>query len=485
MAEGKKSLRCLTFPSFCSSVTTATMNDIKNFEGTWFLPYDSHITDSVTKFRGSLTFDPDNGSILVLRIDQINNPRLKQDIDIFLGNTSEGPVTLYKCLCSRHDFGRGAVYYYHVQYVIQGGHLHKEQEFQFSRINARLYGLNEWVAKTGFKVTSKDYSTKFKVEYQLPKNIPFKINESLKGVILFGVSGIKFGSSQLHVDLKQSTEVAFETKVLLPLDKILNILTVFSNFLMMGLDDTTYATRITLYSNIHVETFALGRKIRRVPFRLLIPRPVGTDIRKVANPQRMFFKLDAVKGRIEKLISNWFVLFQRNESSLNLFFKQYQWKHESNPTIFLNYAQVAEAYHAVMQKQIKKKHSTEFLKMKRQILTLSKQQLPQYANWLSEQFNRYNALTLHDRLFDLVQQTKSTQLYEALGDTESFISNAKINRNYYTHYNRNKKHQAFTGVELYHLTRKLHVLIIFHLLNDIGLSRKDIANRIVQYFHLS
>ena len=461
------------------------MNDAKNFEGTWFVPHYSQVLKEVTKFHGSLTFDPDNGSTLVLRIDQMNNPILKQEIDIILGSTSEGPVTLYKCVCSRHDFGRGAVYYYHVQYIIEGGHLHKEQELQFSRINAELHGLNEWVGKTGFKIKSTNYSTKFKVDYGLPKNIPFKINELLSGVILFGVSGIKFGNNQLNVNVNQSTQVALETKVLLSLDKILDTLTVFSNFLMIGLDDTTYATRITLYSNIHFETFARQGKIRRVPFRLLIPRPVGTDIRKVVNQQRMFFRLDSVNRKFEKLISRWFTLFEQNESSLNLFFKQYQWKYESNPTVFLNYAQVSEAYHAVMKKQNKKMHSKEFLKMKREILAMSKQQMPQYTKWLNEQFNRYNALTLHDRLHDLVHQTRNTKLYEAFGDTESFISSAKINRNYYTHYNRNKKHLAFTGLELYQLTRKLHVLIVFHLLKDIGLNRRDVASRIVQYFHVS
>lgn len=173
------------------------MNETKNFEGTWFVPHDSQVLKEVTRFHGSLTFDPDHGSVLVLRIDQINNPILKQEIDIFLGNTSEGPVTLYKCVCSRHDFGRGAVYYYHVQYIIEGGHLHSEQEFKFSRINAELYGLKEWVGKTGFKVKSTNYSTNFKIDYALPKNIPFKINGSLSGVILFGVSGIKFGNSSI------------------------------------------------------------------------------------------------------------------------------------------------------------------------------------------------------------------------------------------------------------------------------------------------
>ncbi len=155
--------------------------------GEWFIP-----TNTENRITGILLFDPNEGTELELFGSLLKDKFLPEFInqEIILGITSNGEqITLYRCTMTK--FEGGSIFAkeesgkpsttYSVEYLLKGLHVQDSTELVFNQISSNLFNLGEWIGISGFDQINNFFidSTKkdiTKIEYKLPENIEFQIN---------------------------------------------------------------------------------------------------------------------------------------------------------------------------------------------------------------------------------------------------------------------------------------------------------------------
>lgn len=103
----------------------------------------------------------------------------------------------------------------------------------------------------------------------------------------------------------------------------------------------------------------------------------------------------------------------------------------------------------------------------------------EYKKFTEDLFNHGNNLNPKQRLEDIVNSHSNEELGPIIGDKNLFTDNIKDSRNYYTHYNRNKKKNVLEGEELFYLSERLKILLVCAILEEIGIT-KDLLEKSIK-----
>jgi hypothetical protein len=97
---------------------------------------------------------------------------------------------------------------------------------------------------------------------------------------------------------------------------------------------------------------------------------------------------------------------------------------------------------------------------------------PKDKQWLVKQntFTYQNEFSLKNRLLDLFARYPNSYLEDKVRNTKRFCVQVVDSRNYYTHYDATKEHNALKGKELFELNQNLKALLIGCICKDIGLN---------------
>lgn len=96
--------------------------------------------------------------------------------------------------------------------------------------------------------------------------------------------------------------------------------------------------------------------------------------------------------------------------------------------------------------------------------------------------NNYKKITLKDRLRYMLYNINK-EIFDILNiKKDKFIDDVKVSRDYYTHYDINKKDKAFSKDELNIVNMILLTFINFFILTQINLDKKKINERIIHLF---
>ena len=463
------------------------MKEDLEFEGQWFLP-----NNPEHRLQGVLKVDKDEGIVLKLYGNFDNNspiPNLNHEEALILGVTGKlAKITLKRCLLIKSEGarvnknGESSVgnSYYSILYILENFHFSKVEDITFKNISAQIMYLDEWVGISGFIRQSpidmieseKNKKKTFSINYELPDNIIFPINENVTGSFNFNVTipGTKIFDKKL--ELSQNVEIRFDSKKELLIEECIKLIVTFQNFLILALYKKTAPLKVKLLTE--------DSERKKIVITLYFNISYTYNEEDGISFRDMIFDYRSIKDEFPKLIQDWYLKYDQLEPSFNLIFHHFYNDESLNQNTFLNFAQAAETFHWMTMNH-PNMDEKEYDLMKKNLLSL---QLPEkYQTWLKGVFSFGNHLTLHQRLEELLDKINLKILDEFLGDKEELIKDIKYSRNYYTHYNPILKKKAKTGIELFYLSEKLKILLVCAFLIEIGLDNEYLNKSISHLKH--
>lgn len=450
-------------------------NDLySNFElkGEWFLP-----NNKEQRIFGTLKYNPNTGITLELNGDFKEAKLLKgreENFDIILGTTTDNKrITLYRCSEKSHrkNFGENRVVEstnYTAFYMFIGIYASCKEELMFNRISARIFNLDEWLDISGFsKYTMPNEENEYTIDinYKIPSKIKFDIDLTTIGYFDFTISyPVTLGSFSRQLHLNQYAQIIFESQKELNISEMLDFIFDFQRFLTFAFYEATAIKAIKLASERYLDEYE-PNKYARIPIEVFY-KPDSNNSIELKDKMLMLFSYKNIQTEFPFIIKKWYANKKVLGACLDLVFDQLQNKRFRENT-FLNLAQAAETFHARLYNHTKMPKD-DYRKMKNEILSATPST---YHKWLNEQFNFGNNLNLHNRLSELVDKYSNPIIDKMILDKDLFIKQIKNSRNYYTHFSKSLEKKALKGSELYHLTKKLQVLLVCAFLMESGVSQ--------------
>ncbi len=449
--------------------------------GEWFMP-----TNKENRVYGILSFDPIEGTELELYGSLLGDkfqPEFTNQ-EIILGITSNGEqITLYSCTMTK--FEGAAVFVkgesgkpsttYSVDYLLKGLHVQDSTELVFNQISSDLFNLGEWIGISGFDQinnffidTSKKDITK--IEYKLPENIEFQINNNTKGKFIFRVKQSDHTRYQKAVTVSQSVEFQVISDNEKSMSELLKDLFTFQGFLSLALYKSTYPLSITLSGEKHKRDCGNGEFYRKA-IKLYLSFRNFKPNEKPKIDKEMIFSYWKIKSDFSSIIYNWYSKYELLEPAFDLVFEQFYNGNSFSVNTFLNLAQSAETFHARVHNHTRIPRD-QYKKMKEDILKITPNE---YHTWLNDQFAFGNNLNLHSRLTELADKYSNIVLDKILGEKSQFVLDVKNSRNYYTHYSKEGQKKALKDVELFYLSEKLKILLVCSFLIEVGFDRDKLS----------
>jgi hypothetical protein len=454
----------------------------KQFEikGEWFLP--SHIENRV---HGTLKFHPSKGADLELYGSLESDsffPQLK-DQEIILGLSSESELVTLKGCVMTHLEGAKLVQgqesgkpttIYSVLFTLVGIHAERKEELLFDTIASEIYNLGEWVGISGFEYQRPNpediKAHKITVEYQLPDSIEFKIDKNTNGTINFISDRHGWSRYQNRVEINQRVEFIAKTNTSKSINQLLKYLFGFQNFLVLALYKNTYPLGVTLKGDNFQIEYPVGKKYR-IKVKLYFSVFNFQENDKPNLDFDLIFDYRSIQADFPRLIQNWFLKYEKLKPAFDLLIEQFHRRNQFNVNTFLNLAQSAETFHARTNNHTKIPR-VDYKDMKDEILKLTPSK---YHNWLKDQFNFGNNLTLHTRLTEIVDKYSNDVLDKIISNKEVFVKQVKYSRNYYTHYSKDGAKKSLKGSELFYLSEKLKLQLVCAFLMEIGFTKEQMS----------
>jgi hypothetical protein len=435
-----------------------------NYKGIWYLPENEN--NEAEHITGNLTFSKDNGCDLTLlgTLDEFRNSDINHEPEFILGFTSDGKkITLFRCF----EYSRSMSFpgietcTYQPLYILIGKHFKNTEELEFYSIKARFKNLDLWLGKFGFKnISYSNYN--LLIDYESPKPINFKINDTLNGKINFNLSA-PLNRNILKATIEQNAELEIESQIKKPFFEILNDLMYFQNFLTLGTFETAYPFSIKLLQEENEED---NNEI------VLIYKPnftfSGDDKRHL---REFLFTYQDLEDNFEQIICKWFHLKNKIEPVVLLLLDSFHNKGKFTENRFLNIVQALETYHRRFKKnEVRSKE--EHRKMVEEIV---KSIHNSNKVWLKERLSFSNEPSLHSRLLELLNSFSIETIDKIVIDKEQFIKDTKNSRNYFTHYDEILEKKALKSGKLFTLTEKLKIILITVILLETGFSEAQIG----------
>lgn len=456
------------------------MTDRFEINGEWFLP-----SNKDYRIHGVLTFDPQDGIVLEL-YGSLNGdhffPEFK-DQEIILGLTSDSKqVTMYNCymtksggatLVTNGESGKPSTTY-SIRYLLIGLHVDKSDDLKFTQISSEIFNLGEWVGISGFKHQfdpEKIKNHEITVEYILPEQIEFEIDDNTKGLFNFVASTPSLSRYQKAATISQKVEFQVNSTTEKNIDDLLSYIFTFQNFLTLSFYKSTYPLSIALSGERHKDDYGNGNVYNK-KIKLFFSSRNFKLKDKPQSDLEMFFDYERIKDNFPTIIKNWYLKHDLLDPAFNLVFEQFYNDNRFTVNTFLNLAQSAETFHARVHNHTKIPKE-QYNKMKEDILKAV--QTKEYQKWLNDQFNFGNNLNLHQRLTELTEKYSNRILDKILADKERFVLNVKNSRNYYTHYSKDCEKKALKGGDLFYLSERLKILLVCSFLVEIGFDKNSLA----------
>ena len=269
----------------------------------------------------------------------------------------------------------------------------------------------------------------------------------------------------IHLKLRSPTPLSmqqWQSQFVTPLQHLLTLATTHVN-LMNGLQG---------FHDMNTETLEFSDEelqvTQPIPFTVFNREVLETAGAEVSEALFSLFKLGDVKDRLEKLLQQWFSLYEKHRPVQNLLFGVLYAQGIYAEDRFLNLARALEVYH-------RSNHPggalprAEFRALRAEII---EQVDEKHRLWLREKLAYANELTLQDRLAQLLNGSCNFLVQELGFSTESVSAQIKVQRNRLTHYG-NEKRKA-DPTELTWLSYLMEYLLQTLLLTEMGFSPKTI-----------
>lgn len=441
---------------------------IEEFEytGLWWLPETPE-----KQICGTLRFTPGEGSVL----DLIGSFKgAKTTIvwgyeEIILGCLSnKGNVTLYKCRNAGTSYSAPGfqISSFYAGVVFIGAHFQKSEDIKFKSIDVHYSHLDEWTNIPGFDIQGS-FDEEVVIKYKLPEPIKASINEDCEIYILIRAEGPFHHVIQKEANIKQKTYIRIKTSEEKSFREYEEMMYQIQNFLSLG-----------VWAPVHpltIEGIAEANEKVEIFYELLdIPKTSKTLL-----PDNMLFTFKDISDKFDVFLRNWFEQAKPSElkPTHDLYFGTLYLPLMYREHHFLSLAQAIESFH-------RRKYGGKYLPDEdyKEIHDGLVDAIPDgvkggFKESLENKLKHGNEFSLRKRLKEIFNEYQHEIPNVFIKNKGTFIDKVADTRNYLTHYDKDLKERAASGIDIFHLTHELKMLLEVCLMRELGFSSEEIEDR--------
>ena len=440
------------------------------FKGFWYLP-----NNKENKCAGTLTIRKNESCELEL-LGALNNKRdfnIAFEPSIILGVTVDGKlITLYKTfeISRTHSVPGSITSKYSIRYVLKGDHFENEEKLIFDKIICRFHYLKDWINIYGFQTIDID-NNKILIEYQRPNELQFKVDDKMNASFNFIINspGHKYTHKAV---IEQDVELVMTPQSEIQISQLLTYIWHFQNFISLAVFEPISIINCVIVNSKKGDQ--IGNTLVSTSIDLYYVENINSFKNKNRHFREFLFLYDDIKLDFEKIIQKWFNQKITMDSITDLFFYNFNNPKKFDVNSFLNIIHAVETFHRrfYLNESISKEEHNIRLK------TIIKSVPEIYQTWIETKLGFSNEPSLQERLEVLLELISVDFLKLFIEDKEKFIKQLKDSRNYYTHYSTDLKKKALPIFELYSLTERLKIILIFLILYKTGFADSQIIELI-------
>lgn len=420
----------------------------ENFEykGYWWLP------DNPThQVPGLIKYTMEEG----VQTDLIGAFLGKEDkFELILGFTENGKrVTLYNSFEIHRGFNAPGIETLKIlsNFAFFGEeHIDKIPSLKFQKATVYMKYLTEWVnKKEAFQIERNEIEKEAIIKYKLPEAIETKIGRKFKLIISPTAKGPDRSVVQTEVKITQRLNCIFSYSQKKMFNGILEDINHFERFLTMCSQRPTHPLEFYLFNEDEE-----GKMSKR--FDVFFQVSIDKAAKKNLLPHDFLVQFKPIESSFGTLINKWYSLKSKLETCYIPYFNNYSGRKINTSDKFLNMCRAIEAFHRDTVGVVDPVTHKEYTYKKRVI---------QVFDYTSSSFN----------------------FLLKIRDKNKFSEKIKNYRNDFTHsnpilINRNKKY-----LETHYLTEKLTIILTCAMLQNQGLTKREIKNMMTEtnlYTHI-
>lgn len=398
----------------------------------------------------------------------------RKDLSTIHGIVQGGLITLYDCfyLTENFSFGGVAVSKVHVATVFRGANLPPEGELRFSKLEAAVTGLDDWLQITGIDA-GFEFDAANKVQAAFIRYVPPpQIELTLPGMRV----SFEFVWTAPGGRVKNEAKITHQARLVVVPEAETNFkelrqhLGRLINFLSFAVDQTLDVD--ALFAYLPSATMEVGDGEKAISMPVFYERSIRT---RPVNVERysMLFSYPEVADRLPRLLTSWLAQHEALSPAFNLYFAVRAGRHAFLESTFLSIAQGLETLHDRTSGATVEPPEKFAARVSAIIATCPQPHL----EWLEERLAYANKLSLRKRM-----QRMLKPFAKHFGNADArkeFVDKMVDTRNYLTHYDPALAARAARRDELRPLVSKLEALFQLHLLQLVGIDTAWIEKLII------
>ena len=433
------------------------------YYGEWYLP-----GKRGDKIQGILTIADGNITLKLLGAFSFpGNPLAYRSFPIILGylyNNKE--VTLVDCLFGGKTTSLPGKSHsaYQPYLVLIGCKINTDEKIRLYSATASFDYLTKWVSIFGHNIELKSNTFhEFDIKYKNPESIAFKIKKDVKGKFIFTHTIPLQPNPKIQIEQETFLKI-ISSRRNLHYKEFISLIKQFHKFLTLGIQEKTILTSLSF-------TMSRRKDSEVKAFIYTGQKEIKT---KDLNHHDFLFTYKAVENEFESIICRWYSDQRLDPIIDSLDCYHHVGEHDENR--FLDIIQGLESFHR------RKLEDTEALikDFNQRLSTVIDPLLESDKKWIRDLLEYKYEPSLRKRLRELLQKENFEIIEKVVpkNNRKKFIDQVANSRNYYTHYNENLKKHSIPASKLSRVTRLLYVILLCHVLHEIGFSI-DLINELV------
>ena len=455
-------------------------------KGYWWIP-----DNPKEKVQGTLNYTLQDGIYLDIIGYFGDITRIKENdiIKIIHGlSTDNTKITIFNSFAKKGEMHFPGTFEttYLGNLLLLGEHIDDEQNIKFKEILIKFSNLEEWVNIYGFEilidstpispfhVLGGKMSDEFTIHYKNPSSIVSNINNEYSIEIAFNCHFTIPFVVKKELNPKQSTRIIIRFPQETNYSKFEEIIFNLQNFFTLGISQPVYPLEIIGITEKN--KIIMNNQERFVPIKIIFRPFTNLSHLETKDPHEMLFTYADILTNFREIIKNWLLNADKLKSVYNLYFAVRYNSHLLATNQFLNFIQALETYCSIKYENRYIPHDACSEIYRGLIGSIPEREISGYDEFkqnLKVKLRYINEYSLRTKVKTLIKDNQEV-LSEYIGEKKDFIDRLICTRNYLTHYSKENEKCAAKDLDLIELALKTRILVEVCLLNEAGLTMKEI-----------
>ena len=335
----------------------------------------------------------------------------------------------------------------------------------FDTLTFSIEGIDEWVGISGIEVDHQLEKHAVTISYELPANIPIKLDNDMELLIGFSWQPPPFSRIPKEAKVTQKTYFHLVSQDVRELDEFISVANKLTTFLCFALNEIVCLDSMsTVFDTPHQDVREGLRKMTSVDI-YSSSSPYSEDSPEIYW-HNMLFRFEEIQSNIESKINNWIRGYEQFAPAFHLYFWSQRDAYPYLEVRFLSLVQGLEAYHRKTSDE-KEMDETEFEELVEKLI----EQCPAgRKEWLRNRLGYGNEVSLRKRITRLIEPFKD--LFGNKEKRRKLINRIVDIRNNLTH----PDSEIEDIDDLWILCQKMEALFQLHFLQLIGFNGEEIKS---------